>query len=99
MLRVGYPTETHGFCLPLTAGPRLYLPTVLKGLHTGLNLGVDIAASKIMRTSLRFEPGVGYPLPLPGGRYLNITASLVTTFKRGDGVVGVSVAYGLPVNF
>ncbi|MPR33335.1 hypothetical protein [Salmonirosea aquatica] len=96
---VGYPTETHGFSLPVTVGPRLYLPPVLEGLHTDLNLGLDIAASKTMRTSLRFEPGVGYTLPLPGGRYLDITASLVTTFKRGDGVVGVSVAYGLPANF
>ncbi|GAB2559553.1 hypothetical protein [Spirosoma areae] len=71
----------------------------VKGLHVDLNAGVDIAATKTMLTSLHVSPGVGYTLPLANGRFLDVTAGYATSFARGSGVVGISVAYGLPLNF
>ena len=94
-----YSDESYGLSLPVTVGPRLYLPAVLKGLHTDLNVGADVAATKTMLTSLHVSPGVGYTLPLANGHFLDVTTSFVTNFKRGNGVVGLSVAYGLPIKF
>jgi len=94
-----YPVDTWGISLPITVAPRLYLPTLLKGLHADLNLGVDVAATRTMLTSLLVSPGVGYTLPLADGNFLDILIGYGTSLSRGSGVVGVSVAYGLPIHF
>jgi hypothetical protein len=94
-----YEDRTSGVSLPVTVGPRLYLPNVANGLHAGLNLGADIAGTRAtLRTSFHFSPVVGFIRPLGNGRYLDLTAYYATSFTRyAGGVVGLSAAYGLPL--
>ncbi|MBD2704069.1 hypothetical protein IC229_25715 [Spirosoma sp. BT702] len=91
--------KTYGVSIPLAVGPRLYLPALRNGAHVDLNVGADLAASRIMVTSLHVSPGAGITLPLPNDKLLDVMAYYVTSFERGSGVIGVSVAYGLPVKF
>ncbi|GAB3691413.1 hypothetical protein GCM10027592_09420 [Spirosoma flavus] len=91
--------KTYGVSLPIVVGPRLYLPALRNGAHVDLNAGADVAASKMMITSLHVSPGAGLTLPLPNNKFLDVMAYYVTSFERGSGVVGVSVAYGLPIKF
>lgn len=91
--------KTYGVSIPLVVGPRLYLPAIRNGAHVDLNVGADLAASRIMVTSLHVSPGAGFTIPLPDDKFLDVMAYYVTSFERGSGVLGVSFAYGLPVKF
>ena len=94
-----YRQETTGLSMPITVGPRLFLPMLRDGLHVDLNVGADVGVSRTMRTSLHLSPGVGYVVPLPKGRSLDIIAHYVTALKRQTSIVGISVAYELPIKF
>lgn len=93
-----YYYETQGVSLPLTVGARYYTPAVLEGLHVDLNGGVDVAVSETMRTTFRLEPNVGYTLTLGNGRFLDISLVYINALQPRTGIVGVSFAYGIPVN-
>ncbi|GAB3919445.1 hypothetical protein [Larkinella terrae] len=83
-----------GVSVPLCVGPRAYLTN---RLHADVLVGADVGASEVMRTSLRFEPGIGYLLPLPQGRFLDVNSSYCTSFGRGSGVVSLGVSYGIRI--
>ncbi len=87
-----YQTAT-GFSLPFAVGPRYYF---MKGMYTGLNLGVDIGLTRIVTSSFRFEPGVGVVVPLRAGGYVDAGTSVSTSFSQGSGTFSFNVAYGLP---
>ncbi|RRB06322.1 hypothetical protein [Larkinella rosea] len=86
--------RTTGISVPLCVGPRAYLTD---RLHADALVGADVGASEVMRTSLRVEPGVGYMLPLPQGRFLDVNASYCTSFARGSGVVSLGISYGFKI--
>lgn len=93
----GYLVNDNGVSLPVTVGPRLYLPGLVRGLHTDLNAGLDVAATRTLITSLHIAPGVGYAVLLSTGNYLDVSLNYGTSFGRGSGVFGLSAAYGLPL--
>lgn len=86
-----YQTIT-GFSVPVTVGPRCYF---LKGMYGGLNLGADIGISKLTVSSFRFEPMVGVVIPTSAGRYVDVGASIQSSFNRGSGIFSFNLAYGL----
>lgn len=85
-----YYGTTSGFSIPLTVGPRFY---IVDGLHTDLNVGVDLGVTELTSTSLHFEPAVGYTLPLANSHYLDLGISLITSFEQGSGVFSFNLAY------
>ncbi|GAB3560288.1 hypothetical protein [Spirosoma fluminis] len=89
--RKTYQTST-GLSIPATVGVRRYW---LKGIHTDLNVGVDVGISAITVTAFRFEPMVGMMISLPTGGYLDIGSSVTTSFERGSGIYAFTFAYGL----
>lgn len=89
--RYYYDTGT-GLSIPVTVGPRFY---IIDGLHAGLNLGVDIGVTRLAATSFRFEPMVGYAIPLPNGNYVDVGTSFITSFSRGSGAFSFNFAYGI----
>ena len=91
--------ETRGTSLPLTVGVRYYVPAVLNGLHVDMNGGVDAAVSETLRNSVRLEPNVGYTLSLGNGHFLDLSLAYFNALKPRTGVIGLSVAYGIPVKF
>lgn len=88
-------TSITGIALPISAGLRQYLPTIVKGAHADVGIGARVGVSKFS-TSFLFTPSVGYMLPLPGGNYLDFTLLLQTKLARGGTVIGLGVALGLP---
>lgn len=80
-----------GVSAPICVGPRAY---ITDRVHADVLVGADIAASEVIRTSLRVEPAIGYMLPLPQGRFLDINATYCTSFARGSGMVSLGVSYG-----
>ncbi|UYZ63492.1 hypothetical protein [Hymenobacter weizhouensis] len=90
-----YYGPTTGLSIPVTVGPRFY---IVEGLHTSLNLGVDIGVNRLTTTSFHFEPGVGYALPVGKGNYVDLGTSFGTSFSQGSGVFLFTFAYGLNLN-
>lgn len=81
-----------GFSIPLTVGPRYY---IANGLHADLNLGVDIGVTAVAATAFRFELGMGCAIPLANSKYMDLSASFITSFARGSGAFSFNFAYGL----
>ncbi|GAB3513454.1 hypothetical protein GCM10027341_55480 [Spirosoma knui] len=92
--RKTYQTSA-GLSIPATVGIRRYW---LKGIHTDLNVGVDVGISTITVTAFRFEPMVGMMIPLSTGGYLDIGSSVTTNFELGSGIYAFTFAYGLPLH-
>lgn len=86
------PGPGSGFSIPVTVGPRYY---IVDGLHADLNLGVDIGVTERAATAFRFEPGVGYAIPLANNNYVDLSASFITSFAQGSGAFSFNFAYGL----
>lgn len=91
--------ETRGTNLPITVGVRYYIPAVLEGFHVDMNGGVDATLSESLRSSVRFEPNVGYTLTLGNGKFLDLSLAYLNALKPRTGVFGLSIAYGIPVKF
>lgn len=87
-----YYDAAAGLSIPIALGPRFY---IVDGLHTDLNVGVDIGVSRLAATSFRFEPMAGYAIPLSNGHYIDVGASFVTSFSSGSGAFSFNFAYGL----
>ncbi len=71
---------SSGLYLPIWLGGRYY---IINGLHSDLELGVDVKLNQLASTQFHFSPGMGYTLPTGKNKFISFSTHYITGFKSG----------------
>jgi hypothetical protein len=81
---------SSGLYLPIWLGGRYY---IVNGLHSDLDLGVDVKLNQLASTQFHFSPGIGYVLPTGQNKFFNVSTHYITGFKRGTSSFNLRFGY------
>ena len=65
----------------------------MDGLHSDLDLGVDVKLNKLASTQFHFSPGMGYVMPTGKNRFINVSTHYITGFKGGTSSFDLRFGY------